>query len=311
MLQTGVIQDDQIRCMYHGWRYDGTGLCTEIPAEKQPRARPIKIAGYPVHEYAGVLFAYMGEAPAPAFDLPRKPFLENPARTCIPYKSVWDCNWFQHVENSLDAVHVSFAHLWGSVGQFGSSVTASIPELSYTETDAGIRQVATRPNNNVRVSDWTFPNNNHVVSPPPNKGDPWMDISAWPTPIDDFSTMRFVIYSVGTTDPAKLAAMTAEFDLDYAPMKHFDELFHQGVIAGVHEYGLQNAQDYVAVRGQGVIVDRSRENLSTSDAGVAFLRRIHLRELEAIRLGRPTKAWSRLAHAEHLEAPPVPDQAAE
>src|SRR5436189_34483 len=80
-------------------------------------------------------------------------------RSFIPYKSVWDCNWFQQVENSLDAVHVSFAHLWGSVGQFGASVTAAIPELSYIETSAGIRQVAARPNNNVRVSDWTFPNN--------------------------------------------------------------------------------------------------------------------------------------------------------
>ena len=77
----------------------------------------------------------------------------------------------------------------------------------------------------------------------------------------------------------------------------------------MHEFGLQNAQDYVAVRGQGVIYDRSQENLSTSDAGVAFLRRIMLRELEAIRHGRPTKQWTRLEHAEHLEAPPV--QAAE
>jgi 5,5'-dehydrodivanillate O-demethylase len=309
VLHTGVIQGEQIRCMYHGWRYDGTGLCTDIPAEKQPRTRPIKIAGYPVHEYCGVIFAYLGEEPAPAFDLPRKDVLEEQGRSFIPYRSVWDCNWFQHVENSLDAVHVSFAHLWGSVGEFGSSVTASIPDLSYSETPAGIRQVATRPNNNVRISDWTFPNNNHVVAPPAIKGDPWVHISAWPTPIDDTSTARFVIYSVETTDPAKLATMKAQYDLDYSPMHHYDELFHQGVIAGVNEAGLQNAQDYVAVRGQGVICDRSQENLSTSDAGVAFLRRIFLRELEAIRLGRPTKQWSRLEHAEHLEAPPV--QAAE
>jgi 5,5'-dehydrodivanillate O-demethylase len=309
VLHTGVIQGEQIRCMYHGWRYDGTGLCTDIPAEKQPRTRPIRIAGYPVHEYCGVIFAYLGEEPVPTFDLPRKHVLEEAGRSFIPYRSVWDCNWFQHVENSLDAVHVSFAHLWGSVGEFGSSVTASIPDLSYSETPAGIRQVATRPNNNVRVSDWTFPNNNHVVSPPAIKGDPWVHISAWPTPIDDTSTLRFVIYSVEATDPAKLAAMKAQYDLDYSPMHHYDELFHQGVIAGVNEAGLQNAQDYVAVRGQGVICDRSQENLSTSDAGVAFLRRIFLRELEAIRLGRPTKQWSRLEQAEHLKPPPV--QAAE
>jgi 5,5'-dehydrodivanillate O-demethylase len=309
VLHTGVIQGEQIRCMYHGWRYDGTGLCTDIPAENQPRPRPIRIAGYPVHEYCGLVFAYLGEEPAPVFDLPRKHVLEEEGRSIIAHQSFWDCNWFQHVENSLDAVHVSFAHLWGGVGQFGSSITASIPDLAYSETSAGIRQVATRPNNNVRVSDWTFPNNNHVGAPGPEKGDPWVDVSAWPTPIDDTSTMRFVLNAVKTTDPAKLTRMKAQYDLDYSPADHFDELFHQGIVSGVHEFGLQNAQDYVAVRGQGVICDRSQENLSTSDAGVAFLRRIFLRELEAIRLGRPTKQWARIEHAERLSAPPV--QAAE
>ena len=79
VLHTGVIQGDQIRCMYHGWRYDGTGLCTDIPAEQQPRTRPIKIAGYPVHEYCGVVFAYLGEQPVPTFDLPRKHILRRKA----------------------------------------------------------------------------------------------------------------------------------------------------------------------------------------------------------------------------------------
>jgi 5,5'-dehydrodivanillate O-demethylase oxygenase subunit len=309
VLHTGVVQGDQLRCMYHGWRYDGTGLCTDIPAEKQPRTRPIRIAGYPVHEYCGLVFAYLGEAPAPAFDLPRKHALEEPARTIIAHKSTWDCNWFQHVENSLDAVHVSFAHLWSQAGEFGSSVTASIPELAYSETSAGIRQVATRPNNNVRISDWTFPNNNHVVAPGPDKGGPWAHISAWPVPVDDNSTMRFVLNAVEVSDPGKIEELKRKYDLDYNPADHYDELFHEGVVEGVHEFGLLNAQDYVAVRGQGVICDRSQENLSTSDAGVAFLRRIFLRELEAIRQGRATKQWTRLEDAQHLPPPPV--QAAE
>lgn len=309
VLHTGVVQGEQIRCMYHGWRYDGTGLCTEIPAEKQPRTRPIRIAGYPVHEYCGLVFAYLGEAPAPAFDLPRKHALEEPGRAIIAHKSIWDCNWFQHVENSLDAVHVSFAHLWSQAGEFGSSVTDSIPDLAYSETSAGIRQVATRPNNNVRISDWTFPNNNHVVAPGPDKGGPWAHISAWPVPVDDNSTMRFVLNAVEVSDPAKLEELKTKYDLDYNPADHYDALFHDGVVEGVHEFGLLNAQDYVAVRGQGVICDRSQENLSTSDAGVAFLRRIFLRELEAVRQGRPTKQWARLEEAQHLPPPPV--QAAE
>ena len=112
-----------------------------------------------------------------------------------------------------------------------------------------------------------------VVAPAPDKSDPWAHTLAWPVPVDDTHTMRFVLNSVETTDPEKIERLRAQYDLRYDPSEHYDELFHEGVVSGVHEFGLLNAQDYVAVRGQGVICDRSQENLSTSDAGVAFLRR--------------------------------------
>lgn len=305
VLHTGWVQGEDIRCMYHGWLYDGTGLCTEIPAEKRARLKPIKLAGYPAHEYCGLIFAYLGEQPVPEFDLPRKHVLEDNNRTVIANKQIWDCNWFQQVENSLDAVHVSFAHVWGKIGRFGSSVTTNIPELSYSETSAGVRQIATRSKHNVRVSDWTFPNNNHVVAPGPGKEDPWAHISSWPVPIDDTHTLRLSLYAIDTIDPAKIADLKVKYDLGYNPVAHADELF-AGVIEGVHEPGLISAQDYVAVRGQGVIYDRSQENLSTSDAGIAFLRRIFLREIDAIRQGHPTKQWHRLTEEPHLAPPPPP-----
>ena len=63
---------------------------------------------------------------------------------------------------------------------------------------------------------------------------------------------------------------------------------------------LTSAQDYVAAVGQGTNVDRSQELLGKSDAGIAFLRRIFWRELDAIRAGNPTKAWRRLAQSSEL-----------
>jgi 5,5'-dehydrodivanillate O-demethylase len=59
-------------------------------------------------------------------------------------------------------------------------------------------------------------------------------------------------------------------------------------------------QDYVAIKGQGTVADRSKEILGKSDAGIAILRKIFLRELEAIRAGRPTKKWRALEHAADL-----------
>ncbi|MGH6990847.1 MAG: Rieske 2Fe-2S domain-containing protein, partial [Stellaceae bacterium] len=171
LIHTGWVEGEEIRCIYHGWRYDGAGHCTERPAENDKLPTDITIDGYALHEYGGLVFAYLGAGPAPAFDLPRKDAFERPGGLLFTRTERWQCNWFQQVENSLDATHVSFVHQAGIVGTFGQAVTAAIPELDYIETDAGIRQTATRGKNNVRVSDWTFPNSNHIIQPTHIPGD--------------------------------------------------------------------------------------------------------------------------------------------
>src|SRR5207302_10376505 len=66
-LSTGWVEGDDIRCFYHGWKYDGSGQCTEQPAEPEPFCSRIKIRSYPVHEYLGLVWAYLGEGEAPPF----------------------------------------------------------------------------------------------------------------------------------------------------------------------------------------------------------------------------------------------------
>ncbi|MSQ50320.1 MAG: iron-sulfur containing oxygenase [Betaproteobacteria bacterium] len=294
VLHTGWVEGEQIRCMYHGWKFDGTGQCTEMPAEKRPRPELVKIVGYPLHEYCGLVFAYMGEGPAPAFDLPRKDCLEEPGRLLFNRLQVWDCNWFQQIENTMDGSHVSFVHVWGKMSRFGEEVTQAVPDLAYEESDAGIKQTATRSKSNVRVNNWTFPNNNHVLSPGPTRADAWPDTSIWPVPIDDHSTARFAIITVpsdgGESDRHHREDRLRELN----PVDYYGQLFNQRKIPDAGPSMLIATQDYVAMRGQGVIVDRGRERLAQSDAGIAFLRRIFLRELEAIQRGRPGKRWRRL-----------------
>lgn len=299
VLHTGWVKDDQIRCMYHGWRYDGTGQCTEMPAEKPGQAELVRIAGYPVREYGGLIFAYLGDAPAPPFELPRKDILEAPGYGVVPRVEVWDCHWLQQAENSLDSTHLSYAHQWPQPSRLGEEIGAAIPELTYEETPAGIMQTARRPGAEPRVSNWTFPNNNHVLSAPPRKGDPWINTLAWAVPIDDERTLRFALYvHPGGETGADLVA--AGLGADVSAPVHARTLFEEhrlpeGAAGGVALV----LQDYAAVRGQGTIHDRSREHLGASDVGVALLRRILFRELDALAAGLPTKAWTR------IETPPA------
>src|SRR5262245_26781729 len=189
-----------------------------------------------------------------------------------------------------------------TVGKFVQHVAASIPKLEYSETDAGIRQVATRSKDSVRISDWTFPNKNHIVVPGLEAGDPWLDVGHWNVPVDDDHTTRFMIYSVPSAGPEADQRITRYFtDVgDYNPADHHDELMFQKKVPQDELIQLTSAQDYVAAVGQGANVDRSQELLGKSDAGIAFLRRIFWRELDAIRAGRPTKAWRRLQQSSEL-----------
>jgi 5,5'-dehydrodivanillate O-demethylase len=304
-LHTGWVQGEEIRCIYHGWRYDGAGQCTEMPAEREGLARQVRIGGYPVHEYGGLIFAWLGEGEAPPFDLPRKDVFERPDRLYFTREQVWPCNWFQQVENSMDAVHVSFVHQKGRIGRFGEAVTPSIPTLEYVETDSGIRQIATRGPGNERVSDWTFPNNNHIIIPSIRGDDRWIDIGVWMVPIDEETTTRLQIYSVPSLGPEADRMITDHFErhLSYNPADHHDTLFDKDVYPEETLLELTSAQDYVAAVGQGAIVDRARERLGASDSGIAILRRIFLRELHALRASGATKTWRRLDHVDELPTP--------
>ena len=308
LLSTGWIEGETIRCIYHGWRYDGAGRCLERPAERDTAPPDRRIAGYPLHEYCGLVFAYLGEGPPPPFELPRKDGFERPGDMLFTRAETWHCNWFQHVENSLDATHVSFVHRAGRVGTFGAMVTAAIPELSYTETDAGIRQVATRSKNNVRASDWTFPNNNHITQPGLTKDDLWMDIGVWHLPIDDEHTTRFLLYAVPRSTEERDSRISAYFAKirDYNPSDHHRELFEEHKYPDDPLLELTSAQDYLATLGQGIIADRSAEWLGRSDAGIALLRKIFFRELAALEEERSLKQWRRLAGSAHLP-PQVPE----
>jgi len=176
----------------------------------------------------------------------------------------------------------------------GKRQCTRIPDLEYFETSAGLRQVATRGKDNVRISNWTFPNNNHILSPGPAKTDTWIDSSVYAVPMDDERTWRFTVSTVPSTTQESDERIKADRAFVFNPADYYDDLFHRRKVPDFGPSMLLTTQDYVAVRGQGTIVDRTRERLAQSDAGIAMLRRIFLRELEAIQQGRPTKQWLRL-----------------
>ncbi len=59
LLQSGWVEGERIRCTYHGWLYDGTGQCVEMPAEDPSFPPKVRITAYPARDYGGLIFAYL------------------------------------------------------------------------------------------------------------------------------------------------------------------------------------------------------------------------------------------------------------
>ena len=115
--------------MYHGWKFDGIGQCTERPAERDTvtAERPHRRLSACV-EYCGLIFAYLVRRRPPPFELPRKDVFERiPTRSSTRAPKSGRATGSSSVENSMDAVHVSFVHQKGRVGTFVGNVSAGDP----------------------------------------------------------------------------------------------------------------------------------------------------------------------------------------
>ena len=309
MLHIGWVEDDCIRCRYHGWKFDGMGQCVEMPAEDPSFPPKVKILHYPAIDYGQLIFAYMGEGEPP--ELSRKTELDREFGVKWASVQVWPCGWFQRIENSLDAVHTSFVH---QDSRFGEKLSTAVPELEFAETEWGIRMIARRSPTNIRINEFHLPNCNHIVVPTQlpgqNRGKtlPWTDLFNWFVPVDDEQTAFFTTRSAPITGaPAEEFESWLETTTRYNPADHHDELFRGEMPAedvGDTATALVSAQDYIAQLGQGTIVDRSGEWLGKSDEGVILLRNIFRREINAMQKGQPIRIWQQKPGFARLPVPP-------
>jgi len=58
-LATGIPEEDGLRCMYHGWKFDASGRCIEQPAEPAGSTfmDKVRVKAYPVEVLGGLVWA--------------------------------------------------------------------------------------------------------------------------------------------------------------------------------------------------------------------------------------------------------------
>jgi 5,5'-dehydrodivanillate O-demethylase len=284
--------------MYHGWRFNGAGQCTEQPAEEQSFAAKIRITSCPTQEYLGLIFAYFGEGEAPPF--PRYRHMEEEGVLEVLSTEAWPCNFFQRIDNNGDTYHVPFVHR-GAYSASSANNRSGLPEISKEESPWGTIGYASFAQGWRNVFQFFMPNVYAFRNPSPEPECASEDRMQWDVPLDDEHSLEFRLRRLPLAGDAareylaRRAAAVAQPKISVAQMGEavlsgkisFQDLdsFFTDKISLVH------TQDYVAQVGQGSRTDRAQEHLSRSDIGVILFRKIWERELRALAEGRPIKKW--------------------
>jgi 5,5'-dehydrodivanillate O-demethylase len=308
-LSAGWVEDDCIRCFYHGWKYDSSGQCVEQPGEDPSFKSKIKIRSYPTEEYLGLIFVYLGESTAPPF--PRYPDLDAGGIVHVLLSEEWPCNYFNRLDNLGDPVHVPFTHR-ESRSRIGIDVV--VPDrLIAEESDVGIRLTRKLTGGKTETRYILMPNMNHLRHPLRIKGpiakqlgEGSVDRLLWRVPIDNDRCLGLgvdIVHLVNEDAKKKFLEFSSEAEADGPSHIELGESVLRGKakiknMTGADNYELTRIEDYVAQVGQGAIADHNQFHLGRNDAVVILFRKIWERELRALAEGKPMKLWKTLSRTD-------------
>jgi 5,5'-dehydrodivanillate O-demethylase oxygenase subunit len=280
-LSYGYVEDCGLRCNYHGWLYDERGRCLAQPFEEMahPEARykdRIAITAYPVEAKAGLLWAYLGPAPAPLVPT-WEPFTWTNGFVQIVFAEV-PCNWLQAQENSIDPVHFEWLHgNWSRVlrGVDGAKSPTHL-KIGFDEFEYGFayrRRLEGQPEDSEL---WTV-----------GRTCLWPNCLftgahfEWRVPVDD-GNMLSVGWFFDRVPTEAEPYHQERIPYWYGPIK--DPLTGRWITSHVMN------QDFVAWVGQGTLSDRTQEHLGESDRGVIMMRKALIEQAELVARGEEPKA---------------------
>lgn len=316
----GRNEEEGIRCVYHGWKYDVTGQCIDIPSEPDGRAfaKRVKLAAARVHEVNGLVWLYLGEGEPPPF--PEFDVNQRPADECIANITLRECNWLQALEGDIDTCHVGFLHLGGipasafpegSLNYYRQLDLA--PRYEVVETGYGALYDAYRQGSPTetyhRVGQFIMPF--FTMTPPFAFDSGAAHLRAW-VPADDHHVwlieLRHGEVPLTLGDDGK--PMTGgTIGWNYLP-NTTDWLGRWRVAQNAsNDYGIDRSrpnytgidgiplQDQAITESMGPIQDRTREHLGSSDRMIAICRRRLLRAARALEEGDASLAGPEPAEA--------------
>jgi phenylpropionate dioxygenase-like ring-hydroxylating dioxygenase large terminal subunit len=290
----GRNEENGLRCVYHGWKFDVDGNVLEMPNVPPNQLKSdAKARAYKVAERNGLIWVYLGDSA----EVPPLPAIE---ATVIPDNEreiefvQRDCNWLQALEGDIDTSHYDLLHMGMKKGQdfaiddprrFG--VIHRDPEIVVQKTEWGMMYGAYRPADPGqlywRIAHFMFP---FWTLTPNRPFDRHISVRAW-IPMDDTHTMSIRIARKNQRNyesrPRLVPNTTGWYgrwrpetteDNDWGQDRDRQRTDSFAGIDGTHH------QDQAVTESMGTITDRSKEYLVSSDMPIAVTRNQLLRAVQ-------------------------------
>jgi phenylpropionate dioxygenase-like ring-hydroxylating dioxygenase large terminal subunit len=301
----GRVEESGLRCAYHGWKYDVSGQCVEVPSEPENSnfCSKVKLTAYPVVKLGDILWTYLGD-PENQPDVPEFEFAQVAPEQTYTSKRWQESNWLQALEGGIDSSHVSWLHSGGLKsdplfkGAKGNEYNLNDlrPFFEVAEADGGLfvgaRRNAEDGKYYWRITPWVMP----AFTMVPPRGDHPLHGHFW-VPIDDENcwVYTFDYHPTRALTPQERQAMREGHGVHsrnipgtYRPEENKDvdylmdrEAQKRGeTFSGVRGIAQQDAS---LQESMGPIVDRTKERLVSSDTGIIKARQKLRKAVEALR----------------------------
>jgi phthalate 4,5-dioxygenase len=307
----GRNEEEGLRCVYHGWKFDVSGACVDMPSEPSESNFKSKVhaRAYPIHERNGIIWTYMGprEVPPPLPDLEANMLEEGNSAI---YLYMVENNWMQGWEGEMDTVHAAFLHSGatrvedtqpGTFAYYQARQRDAMFAVLDTEwgTSYGVRRPAEEDTYYWRIAHQLFP---FYAMVPTGVLGLEVRFRAY-VPLDDYHTMVWTINGLKGSRPQVTSPRgTPAFgpgQLDYGPnttdwlgrwrlkqnLGNDFEIDRELQKSGQSFSGIKGIrqQDAAVTGSMGPIYDRTSEHLGTTDSLIIRTRRRMIAAAKALR----------------------------
>ena len=311
----GRNEQDGLRCVYHGWKFDVNGKCMDMPNVRpdQDFKAKVRAKAYKTEERNGIVWVFMGEQnnspPLPQLE----PTLLDEGEVRLIF-AMRECNWLQALEGDIDTSHFGFLHGGsldidqvpeGNIGKY--QLVDRAPNYHVNEMDWGTMYGAFRSTEKSgelywRIAQFLFP---FWTMPPDGDFDNHIVARGW-VPMDDTHTMfvhmswmknkqglrvdrngkelpgiklgmEYLPNTSGWYGRWRLAA-NASNDYMIDRQAQLDDKIFSG-ITGIH------LQDQAITESMGPIVDHDWEHLAPSDRMISQTRKKLIRAAKSFAKG--------------------------